>query len=347
MSYSLIGIYLLFLIVVIFFSGNGREKNILLIPVTILSAFVGLRGAVSGYDYHVYGYFYNLGYGENPYGYEKLFLYLKDLFRFLGADYNIFILALGMFFVFGTYYIFIKYSANPTICFFIYLSTFFFWHNYNILRNFIGIIIFYMALDFVLKKKIWKYMLAVVVAFNFHKTAIILFPLYFLLRTKLKLKVMGAVTVAALLINPLSDLVFKLNIGFLGLGERIGRYTGIKEMGNSQEFGELIVLVVGMALVLLYNGKREEELGERENLFYNLTFYSFIFFVIFYRYAIMLRFMEYFRFAGIITAVYLMNRIRGKNLKYIALFSLMIYLTFRYYNSVFDYGMADYKTWLF
>lgn len=347
MSYSLIGIYLLFLVFVLFLSGSRYEKKLLLIPASILAFFVGFRGAVSGYDYLVYKYFYNLGYRENPYGYEIFFVWLRDIFKFLGGDFNLFTLALGIFFVLGTYWIFISYSENPGLCFLIYLSTFFFWHNFNILRNFIAIIVFYFSLKFILRKEFWKYMAGIVIATNFHKTALILFPFYFLLRQRLKLKIMGILTVISLLANPLSDLIFKLNIGFLGISERIGRYIGIREMGNRQEFLEVAFLVGILAAVQVYDDRKGLKMDEKENMMFNLTFYSFLFFILFYRYAIMLRVMEYFRFAGIIMTVYVINRIPNRNWRYITLIALCLYMTVRYYNSILDYGMANYITWLF
>ncbi|MGL6130854.1 MAG: EpsG family protein, partial [Fusobacteriaceae bacterium] len=141
MSYTPLFIYSLITLYVIFFSGYKYEKKIIVIPAFILSLFVGMRGAVSGYDYGVYKYFYELEYNQNPYGYEFLFVVSRNLVKFLGGNYNVFILLLGLFFVLGTCYIFNKHSNNPSLVMLIYLSTFFFWHNFNILRNFIAIII--------------------------------------------------------------------------------------------------------------------------------------------------------------------------------------------------------------
>lgn len=346
MSYALIFIYVLLVLYVVFFSGYRYEKKLIIIPTFFLSLFVGMRGAVSGYDYLVYKYFYELDYKENPYGYEMLFVACRNIVKFLGGDYNVFIFLLGVFFVCGTCYIFNRYSNNPSLVFLIYLSTFFFWHNFNILRNFIAIILFYMALKFILEKRIIHYYLLVIIAVNFHKTALILLPLYFIGTVKLKKNMMVFLTLLALILIPVSDLVFQLKTNFLGISERISRYSGIREMGNTQEYLEIIVVLIFATAIFVWEKNHGGEISEEENLFYNLTFYSFLIFTIFFRFAVILRVMEYFRFAYIILFVSVLGRVEKKNIKYIALMALMIYMIARYYNSVYDYGIANYTTWL-
>lgn len=346
MSYTLIFIYVLLTVYVLFFSGYRYEKQLLLIPTFFLSAFVGMRGVVSGYDYQVYRYFYELDYKENPYGYELLFVLARNTVKFLGGDFNVFILLLGIFFVVGTCYIFNKYSENPSLVFFIYFSTFFFWHNFNILRNFVAIILFYLALKFILEKKPIHYFLLILMAINFHKTALILLPFYFITDLKLKKSFMGISALLALILSPLSSSVFYLKTDFLGIGERIGRYAGIREMGNSREYMELIVVIILATVIFIWEERQKREISREENLLYNLTFYSFLIFTVFFRFAVILRVMEYFRFAYILLFVSVLGKIERKNLKYIVLILLMIYMTQRYYNSILDYGMSNYKTWL-
>lgn len=345
MSYALIFIYLLLVLYIIFFSGYIYEKKLMFIPAFFLSLFVGMRGVVSGYDYLVYKYFYELNSNENPYGYEMLFVASRNLVKYFGGDFNVFILILGIFFVVGVCHIFNKYSDNPSLALFIYLSTFFFWHNFNILRNFIAIILFYFALKFILERKPVQYYLLVLMAINFHKTALILLPFYFIGTLNLKKRTMALLTILALALTPLSSSVFYLKINFLGIGERISRYIGIKEMGNIQEYSELIVVLLLATGIFIWDMRNGREITREENLFYNLTFYSFLIFTVFFRFAVILRVMEYFRFAYILLFVSVLGKIERKSIKYITLMLLMLYMTSRYYNSIYDYGMANYVTW--
>ncbi|MGL4404018.1 MAG: EpsG family protein [Fusobacteriaceae bacterium] len=345
MSYTLFFIYSLLVLYVLFFSGYRDEKKLIIIPAFFLSLFVGMRGAVSGYDYLVYKYFYELDYNENPYGYEILFVACRNIVKFLGGNYNAFIFLLGVFFVCGVCYIFNRYSDNPSLVLFIYLSTFFFWHNFNILRNFIAIILFYMALKFILEKKPIYYYLLIIIAINFHKTALILLPFYFLGVVKLEKIKMLLLALLAFGFIPVSNLIFNLKINFMGISERISRYSGIREMGNIQEYLEIIAVFIFATVIFFWEKKQGREMSEEENLFYNLTFYSFLIFTAFFKFAVILRVIEYFRFAYIILFVSVLGKIQKKNIKYITVMLLMVYMSMRYYKSIYDYGMANYITW--
>ncbi|WP_442878428.1 EpsG family protein, partial [Cetobacterium sp.] len=72
-------------------------------PVFLLSIYTGTRINVGGYDYHVYKYFYELPYFQNPYGYEYFFILLRDFSKFLGLNYNFFLLFLSFIFNFIIY----------------------------------------------------------------------------------------------------------------------------------------------------------------------------------------------------------------------------------------------------
>ncbi|MGL6169055.1 MAG: EpsG family protein [Fusobacteriaceae bacterium] len=335
-----LGIFGIFLFYSVVFTEDFYEKNLLLIPVFLLTLYTGTRFNVGGYDYHVYKYFYNLPYFQNPYGYEHLFVFLKDFFKFFRFNYNIFLLTLSFIFNYTIYKLFIKYSINPTVSFLIYLSTFYYWHNFTILRNFIAILIFWISLKFIIEKKLLVYIALITIATFFHKTAIILYPFYFLLNYKLNKKSLICIFGTALFINPLSFYIFKLNIEFLGLSERLNRYSRIVEHGNRYEFSELLILVF---ISLFFIKKASSE----EAIFINLNIFALFIFLSFYRFAIILRFLEYFRLGVFITIPFIISKIENKLIKNLAFIAILLYFTFKYYDTVTAYAIYNYKSWLF
>ncbi|MGL5123807.1 MAG: EpsG family protein, partial [Fusobacteriaceae bacterium] len=86
---------------------------------------------------------------------------------------------------------------------------------------------------------------------------------------------------------------------------------------------------------------------EKEVIFYNMSFISLILFTIFFRYAIILRFLEYFRLGIVLIVPYLIYKVKNKNNKYLIVFILILYLFYRFYNGIYDYGLINYKTWIF
>ncbi|MEG0300190.1 MAG: EpsG family protein [Cetobacterium sp.] len=334
-----LGIYTLFLFYTLLFSEDSYERFLLIFPVLILSIYTGTRMNVGGYDYHVYKYFYSLPQSQNPYGYEVLFVILRDTFKMLGINYNIFLLILSFIFNFTIYKLLIKYSELPAFSFLIYISTFYYWHNFTIIRNYISILLFWISLKYILEKKPFHYFGLITLAFLFHKTSFILYPLYFILNLKLNKKTILGILSLALIINPFSYLIFKINITFLGLSERLNRYSYIIEHGNFYEFLELSIFVLALIFV-------SSNLTEEQNIMFNINILALFIFIAFYRFAIVLRFLEFFRI-GIITMIpYLLTKIRNKNTRCITFSIFCLYLTWKYYDTVFAYAIHHYTTWL-
>ncbi|MGL6166785.1 MAG: EpsG family protein [Fusobacteriaceae bacterium] len=341
--YYVIGIYAIFMLFTIFFRGNKKEKLIMIIPISFLALFSGTRKDIGGYDYYVYEYFYNLANGENPYGYEKFFVYLRDFMKMLNFSYWEFLFSLSCIFSLIMYHLLKKYSVSPIFSFLIYISTYYYWHNFTIIRNYIAILIFWISLEYIIEKKPIKYFLLITIAFMFHKTSIILYPMYYLLNLKLNTKKIMMFYGVGLLLNPLSSLAFKIQIDFLGLSERLTRYSQIVEKGNFFEFSEMGIYT--LALILL-----AKDLNEEENIFFNISVFSFLIFLIFYRFAIILRFLEFFRIGIIVLLPYVFNKIEekieNKNLKYCFLAVFLTYFSWRYYYIVTGYLIYNYKTWI-
>ncbi|MGL5543707.1 MAG: EpsG family protein [Cetobacterium sp.] len=334
-----LGIFGIFLFYTIFFTEDIYEKQILTLPLTILIFYTGTRLNVGGYDYHVYKYFYELPYFQNPYGYEKFFLILKDFSKFIGLNYNFFLFFLSLIFNFVIYKIFITYSIYPTLSFLIYLSTFYYWHNFTIIRNFISILIFWISLKYILQRKLIPYICLITVACLFHKTAIILYPLYFFLNYKHNKRSLFYLLGISIIINPLSYFIFKLNISFLGLSERLNRYSHIVEHGNFYEFLELLIFVFVSLFFIKFANKKD-------NLFLNLNIIALFTFISFYRFAIILRFLEYFRVGIFISIPFILSKIENKWIRNLLFIILLLYLTFKYYDTVTAYAIYNYSSWV-
>ena len=340
-----LSIFSIFAFYTIFFTEDKYEKYILLMPVFILAIYTGTRFNVGGYDYSIYKYFYNLPYSQNPYGYESFFVFLRNFFKYIGFSYDYFLLVLAFVFNFAIYKLFVKYSYSPILSFFIYLSTFYYWHNFTIIRNFIAILIFWVSIKYIAEKKIIPYFILITIAYFFHKTAIMLYPLYFLLNLKFSKKSILILSSLAIFFNPLSFYIFKINLGF-GLSERLNRYAYIVESGNIYEFIELFSLVF-MLLFFIFIKKNISIENSIENIMINLNIIALFIFAVFFRFAIVLRVLEYFRIGFFITIPFILSKIENKTLKYLSFILFCLYFTWRHYDVVLGYGINNYQSWLF
>lgn len=153
-----------------------------IIPIALFSLIIGLRYDV-GVDYLNYLELYKYGANFDKKEYiEPVYLFFNEIFKSLNLHYSsIFIFSSFLIITFiyagsrGFYFIL------PQIIYFIFTTGFIF-HSMNIIRFSIGFSIFYFALSYINKKKIFNYMLLSILAVGFHKSFILTLPMYFILR---------------------------------------------------------------------------------------------------------------------------------------------------------------------
>lgn len=155
----------------------------IIIPILIFAFISGIRYRV-GVDYPTYHQYYIQleEYGKTfGYDFEIGFSFLSELFANLNLHFSFYFgfwAALQIGFVF---YAFRneKYLL-PYICILIILGSYYLsWMNG--IRQCIVACAFVYSIEFIEKKKLWKFLLFVLLAFTFHKSVVILLPFYFIL----------------------------------------------------------------------------------------------------------------------------------------------------------------------
>lgn len=158
-------------------SGSGFKY--LVVIMLSFSIMMGLRYDV-GTDYLAYqeGYIYNFDVGKG----EVIFNWIRELFNRLNLHYSIYFGFLA-FLNISFFVLAFKRDAFilPLLLFFLIVNgDWLFWMNG--IRQAIAMCIWIYALNFIERKKIWYYLFYCIVAIGFHKSAIILLPLYPLLK---------------------------------------------------------------------------------------------------------------------------------------------------------------------
>ncbi|NLG92044.1 MAG: EpsG family protein [Clostridiales bacterium] len=139
------------------------------------------------------------GYRVEP-GYSLL-NYFVSLFT---GDVHIFMLFVSILTVGLTAVLLYKYSPVPWVGMFVFASFGFFGNSLSFLRQSIAIAIFLYAINFLKKKKLIPYILIVLLAASFHKSIIIMIPVYFLAHIKVNWKSLTAYASLTALILALS-----------------------------------------------------------------------------------------------------------------------------------------------
>ena len=233
-----------------------------------------------------------------------------------------------------------KYCVYPVLGLLIYYTSIFFFLDMVATRQGVAVLLFFCALNFVYERKLWQFLLTMGVAFVFHRSSVLLLPLYFFIHKSFSNK-------TYILVFAFSLLIFFLQIkwmaGLLSLAaDIIGGTNGaiIKVYLNSTAYAANRLITVGtlinILLFFIYLGKREK-LSEYKyfSIFFNLFIVNLIVFFVFYEFIeISNRYRFYFLIANITLLPYLVVVYQDK-LSKLLVFASICAFTFLYGRSYF------------
>ncbi|HBC3604841.1 TPA: EpsG family protein [Vibrio parahaemolyticus] len=167
-----------------------KELDLLISSVFIIILFIvaGLRYDV-GTDFSTYVYFINLiNNGHDTYMESGFELMIKLLLDSGFEEQSVFFVS-SLITITFFYFFIIKHSEQYTFSVIIFfLFPIFYLASFNGVRQFIAISIFLYSIRFILEKKLTSYCIIIVVGSFFHKTILLMLPLYFILNKRLGVK---------------------------------------------------------------------------------------------------------------------------------------------------------------
>lgn len=157
-------------------------NRILLVAIFALLAFVSVFRVHVGNDYSDYQiFFYRISRGEyvpTEIGFNKVVYFIRWL---LGTEYYMPVFA---FFSLGTVYFMIRalyeQSEKFLFSFFLFLMGGYYFSSLNTVRYYFALAIALYSVKYVLKKEYGKFLLWILLAATFHKTVLIVIPIYLL-----------------------------------------------------------------------------------------------------------------------------------------------------------------------
>ena len=160
--------------------------------VIILGLFMGLRNKSVGVDTKQYLYRYNkltfkfhsLEQLENEGGYELF----NELLRVLKVNNQGFILITSFLMIVSFIYFYYKYSYSLFLSIYLHITIGLFTMSMSGIRQTFSICILLFAFNYIIKRNILRFLLLVIIATTFHKSAIIFLPIYLLKNVKINKK---------------------------------------------------------------------------------------------------------------------------------------------------------------
>lgn len=328
---------------------NSKAGTFYLIFIMLaFSLMMGLRYDV-GTDYFAYqeGFIYNYDVGKG----EVFFNWIRELFHSFELHYSVYFSFLAFlnisFFLFA-----FKRDAFilPLLLFFLLTNgDWLFWMNG--IRQAIAMCIWIYALNFIEKKKFWGYLVWCLIAIGFHMSAIILIPLYWILKNEkdyfknVKLQLIlfaGAFLIQysfGSFLEQLGPLIqfYQRELTGGAYNYSIGRF---KEEASSNVGGSGIAYLfrIGLSIIIILSSKKLKEYYDSRwfNILYFLFFIGLLAKNIFPLGSVVLTrpFRYFFIFEGIIFAYfayYLLKSNRANN-KFFGIGLLMIFIAIFYLN---------------
>ena len=204
-----------------------------------LALFVGFSDMLGGYDRYIYGELFDevadirqegrdvfTAYIFQQYPTELGYVYLNVLLSYFTSNRYVFILVVTLI-IYGLYYINIKrYASDYRIALLLFFGLLFFF-TFTYLRQMIGVGIASLSLKYVYERKLWKFVVLVLLATSFHNSAVILLPVYFIPVRKYSISSVLVIMLVCLLVgmSGASSTLFEAYSSTSGLEERTMRYV--------------------------------------------------------------------------------------------------------------------------
>ncbi|MGM8364845.1 EpsG family protein [Virgibacillus sp. W0181] len=226
--------------------------------------------------------------------------------------------------------VFYHYSRMIEISLYVYITGGLFLVSMNGIRQVLAAAIAFTAIRFLIKGNFIAYTFIIIVASLFHQSALVLIPIYFLVRYKAWSKA----TVALIIFSVIIVLGYEQfsNLLFTAIEDtQYGHYESFAEGGANT----LRVLVAAVPLVIAYLGREKlRRIFPSSDYIVNMALVGLIFMIISTQNWIFARFSIYFEIYTLILLSWIIQLFTESNRKLIYYGIIVCYLAYYYYENV-------------
>ncbi|MFD2613954.1 EpsG family protein [Paenibacillus gansuensis] len=234
------------------------------------------------------------------------------------------------------------YSRLLEISVFVYITSGMFITSMNGIRQYLAAAIVFTAIRFLIKGQFWRYLLVILFAATIHKTALILIPIYFIVRRRAWTWQTAAILLAAVAVvfgfNQFTSILFSVI--------EDTQYAGYKTFSEGGA-NVLRVVVDGAPMIFAFLGRerlRRDFTGG--DVIVNMSLIGLVFMIIATQNWIFARFAIYFGLYQLILITWIFHVFRHKDKKLIYYGVLVFYFVFYFYENVITLGLTYKSNWL-
>ncbi|MBP3951522.1 EpsG family protein [Bacillus suaedae] len=229
-----------------------------------------------------------------------------------------------------------KYARLIEVALYVYVTSGLFLVSMNGIRQFLAASIVFAATKYIFEGKWKRFMLVVLFASTFHQSALILIPIYFLVRREAWTKLTFMLLVVAVLIvlgyNQFTQLLFSAIED-----TQYGHYVGFEGEGASV----IRIAVSAAPLALAFLGREKlRELSPKSDYIVNLSLLNLLFMIISSQNWIFARFTIYFGLYQLVLIAWIVKLFKEKDQKLIYITILISYFIYFFYEHVISLNIS-------
>lgn len=255
---------------------NTQKYNIFdFIIVISMILIAGFRYNI-GTDYSMYNSMY---FNQNQSNLNKVEIGYKILMKIVapifGEKSYLFFILCSIITIIPIYVTIKKYSKKPGESIFYFITLGFYTLSFNMIRQAIGMAITFFALRYLFDRKLFKYIITILLASTFHITSLIMIPIYWI--SKIKFSKLANFGVMFLLL--FSGIMFNVIFGYVTT--KIPQYAMYAKYDNTiAGIGTYLVNIIYILLIVfaIINRQKIEQRDNRYLYIINMIIYS-IFFI--------------------------------------------------------------------
>lgn len=312
--------------------------NRLLVFFVIMSLVIvsGLRNNIGDTEFYMHSYnITKFSLDTIDYSGDFGFNILQLLLQKISSDPQILILTTAAITNLLIVTVLYKYSRIIELSVYVYITSGMFTTSMNGIRQYLAAAIAFISIKYMLNGSFVKYATVVLIASTIHKTALVLLPIYFIVRREAWTKVTYILLTLAIF------MVFGFNqfssVLFAAVEDtQYGHYSNFSEGGSSF----LRVIVSAVPVIIAYLGKEKlRKIWPQSDVIVNMSIISVVFLMIATQNWIFARFNIYFGLYSLILISWIVKVFKENNQKFIYYSILLCYLFFFYYEQVIGLGL--------
>ncbi|PLR79636.1 EpsG family protein [Bacillus canaveralius] len=229
----------------------------------------------------------------------------------------------------------IKFSRMIELSLYVYITSGMFTVSMNGIRQFLAATIIFCATKYLLNGEFKKYLIIILVTSTIHTSALVLLPIYFIVRREAWTKITFILLALAVLIvmgfNQFSEILFS------ALEDtQYGHYSSFSEGGANI----IRVMVDSVPVIIAYLGRDKlRQLWPKSDYIVNLSIISLTFMLIATQNWIFARFNIYFSLYNLILISWIVYLFKESNRKFIYYSLLVCYFIYFFYEQVISLGI--------